>query len=108
MTTMTTITATPGRPDWTTGPLYQLMFDALPTYHTKSGILDVLTLKDELKRSHEAVYKWLRTSRLTPENVRRIRGVINQPGNLAALSKLKRKAPDLREFDAFLYADADV
>lgn len=111
---MTTAAPSPGRPNWTTGALYNFLMEIFPTHHTRSGILDVKRLTRDLERSHEAIYKWLRKPDdgskgppLTPANARAICSLANTPENVAALAETDRQPPELRDFDRFVYVDFD-
>lgn len=99
---MTVMTRVPGRPDWAAGPLYALMLDIFPTYRTKLGVLDVLRMRNELSRSHEAIYKWLRQGKVTGDNARRLIGLASAEENLAALKEAGRKPPTMEDFLPFL------
>ena len=61
-----------GRPTWPSEPLYQLVFEALPSWHTTSGILDVPRLADELEITDESIYKWFRRGTLPPRRCRQL------------------------------------
>jgi hypothetical protein len=87
-----------GAQPWKDGPLYQFLMDRLPEHRSVCGFLDVIRLARDLKKSHEAVYKWLRTSRLTPANADAIRDLVNRT-RFEGLPVLERK-----DFDAFVYA----
>lgn len=119
---MTTAAPSPGRPSWTAaGTLYALLMDSLPNHHTESGILDVDKLSSELGKSHEAVYKWLRRGfpggvdapttanpgrrvpALEAKNARALFDLANSESNIAALRLLKKKPPEIRAFDPFVY-----
>lgn len=62
----------PGRPAWASGPLYRKICDVFPDYRTELGVLDIQRLKGGLKKSHEAIYKWFRLGKITPDNARAI------------------------------------
>jgi len=57
---------------WAQGPLYLMLCKVLPEHVTSSGVLDIRRLSNDLRRSHEAIYKWLRTGHITSENASRI------------------------------------
>lgn len=97
-------TKTFARPDWATSSLYNFLITIFPEHITPYNVLDVRRLRTDLGKSHEAVYKWLRAGRVTPANARKLCEIANQPGNLAALKKLGRTPPQIRDFDAFVYA----
>lgn len=99
---MTVTTRVPGRPDWTAAPLYQFLLDNLPAYITPLGVLDVQALKVPVGRSHEAIYKWLRKGKLTPDNAREVLRVMEAPKNVAALAENDRKPPKIEDFLPFM------
>lgn len=94
---------TSGRPAWSHGPLYQFMLSIFPEYRTILRRLDVERLGQDLNRSHEAVYKWLRSSRLDPKNAKAILELALTPANAAAIRKSGRTLPQTRDFDQFVY-----
>lgn len=65
-------TQLPGRPAWASGPLYTKMCELFPDHRTPLGVLDIQKLKAQLGKSHEAIYKWFRTGKLSPDNARAI------------------------------------
>lgn len=88
----------PGRPDWASGPLYTKLCDIFPLHRTPSGVLDIQRLKGELRRSHEAIYKWLRNGKITPDNARNIiAAVAANPPDVAGYV-----APEFIDFASFL------
>jgi hypothetical protein len=95
---------------FTQGPLYKKLVEVLPTFvqepFSDTPKLRVLALCDALKMSHEAVYKWLRKSRLTPDNATALIKLANTAENLKALGALERTAPTIRDFDTFVYGAA--
>jgi hypothetical protein len=98
---MTVMTRIPGRPDWAAGPLYNALLETFPKYRTTLGVLDVQRLKGELKKSHEAIYKWLRNGKVTPDNARAIVRVANLPSNVADLAEVGRQPPVFEDFCTF-------
>lgn len=88
------------RPEWTNGPLYKFMMDIFPSHRTICNYLDVLRLSRELNRSHEALYKWLRKGKLTPENAVLILNLATASPNAALLPS----ALTTRDFEQFIYA----
>lgn len=99
---MTVKTRVPGRPDWTADPLYLKLLDVFPEHVTPTGVLDVAgRLSTELGKSHEAIYKWLRQGKVSPDNARDIVRVANLPANVDALTKLSRKPPVFEDFCPF-------
>ncbi len=93
---------------WSTGPLHTALVTALPTFvkepFSASPKLNIPELKKAIGKSHEAVYKWLRTNRLNPKNAQKIVDLANTDGNIAALRHLGRKPPKIEEFNRFVYA----
>jgi hypothetical protein len=98
---MTVQTRIPGRPDWAAGALYNMLLGIFPTYRTTLGVLDVQRLKGDLGKSHEAIYKWLRQGKVTPDNAREMVRVANQPDNVAALAAVDRAPPVFEDFCPF-------
>ena len=97
-----TTTSVPGRPEWTAGPLYNLLCDSFPTYRTKLNALDIQRLRTGLGKSHEAVYQWLRKGKLSPTNARKLIGLAAAPENATALKKAGREPPTLEDFLPFM------
>lgn len=97
-------TTVPGRPNWVTGPLYNALMDLFPEHRTKLEVLDVQRLKTELGMSHEAIYKWLRSSKLTPSNAKALIELSTSESNLLALEKLGREPMKLEDFAKFVFA----
>jgi hypothetical protein len=93
----------PGRPQWTFGPLYDLLVEGFPDYRTRRGFFDVKRFHKELGKSHEAVYKWLRVNKLTPENATKIAALATALPNLEALEKLGRTPPTVQDFSPFVF-----
>lgn len=98
---MTVMTRIPGRPDWAAGALYSKLLDTFPTYRTTLGVLDVQRLKADLGKSHEAIYKWLRSGKLTPDNARELVRVASIESNAAALAAANRDTPVFEDFCPF-------
>lgn len=98
---MTASTRIPGRPEWAAGPLYNALMQTFPGHVTQLGVLDVQRLKRELEKSHEAIYKWLRQGKLTPDNARDIVRVAGSEANLAALAEAGRSPPTFEDFCRF-------
>lgn len=86
-------------------PLYRALVDFLPFYLNKRGNLNVRALKDDVGRSHETVYQWLRDNKLSPTNVKRLVEIAHRPENLAELKRLGRKPPENSDFSQFVFAD---
>lgn len=98
---MTAETQMPGRPKWATGPLYKKMLEIFPEHLTPLGVLDIQRLKVELEKSHEAIYKWLRQGKISPDNARDLIKVAALPENAAILAKHGRPAPVFEDFVSF-------
>lgn len=71
-------------PDWSKGALYTFLTRIFPQHITPYNRLDVQRLRKELNKSHEAVYKWLRSGRLTPDNASALLHLANNAENTAA------------------------
>lgn len=99
---MTELTRIPGRPDWAAGPLYNKLLEVFPQHRTTLGVLDVQKLKVAVKKSHEAIYKWFRNGKLTPDNARAIVKAANDEDNVAALAEIGREPPTFEDFVIFL------
>ena len=94
------------RDQWADGPLYTFLSEIFPTYRTVLGKFDVLRLAQEMQRSPEAVYKWLRKREgrcLTPQNADRILELALQDDNVDALIAAGDVRPTIRDFDVFVY-----
>lgn len=86
------------RPAWSNAPLYVYLCEIFPKHRTILLRLDVEQLAEELGKSQEAIYKWLRKSRLTPDNAAALLDLAN---------KQERDTPlTIRDFDKFVYATA--
>lgn len=107
---MKTSNATAAKDDFTTGPLYKKLIEVLPAYvkdpFSESPELNVAKLISACNKSHEAVYKWLRKSRLTPNNAQQIVALANLPDNLKALKSLDRTPPTLKDLLQFVFVGA--
>lgn len=94
--------------DFTTGALYKTLVHYLPTFvqdpFGQEPTLNVQRLREATEKSHEAVYKWLRGSRLTPKNATVLVELANQEPNLKALATLSRKPPTIQDFTPFVFA----
>ena len=100
-------------PEWDAGPLNQFLKKIFPSYITPYQRLDVQRLRTELDppKSHEAVYKWLRSGRLTPENAQALMKLANRPDHTASRlvagwthpSELDDAQLTLRDFDEFVF-----
>lgn len=94
--------------NWANGALHAALVIVLPTFvkepFSSAPRLNIPELKDALGRSHETVYKWLRTNRLNPRNAQRLVDLANSEANLAVLRKLGRKPPKIEDFSRFVFA----
>lgn len=92
-------------PEWDSGPLNLFLKRIFPTYISPYKRLDVQRLRADLvpSKSHEAVYKWLRSGRLTPENAHALRNLANTPANIAARGGT---GVVLHDFDEFVFPTA--
>lgn len=90
--------------DWARGPLYRLLMDTFPAYRTTYDVFDVRAFgaEPEIARSHEALYKWLRSGKLTIENARSIVTLANRDDNAARLAAAGRTPPVLTDLLHFL------
>lgn len=95
--------------NWKDGALNKLLVHFLPAFtdapFADGGDLKIDTLKKEVDRSHEAIYRWLRSGRLTIDNAKRLHGAALQPENLKALAALNRQPPTIRDFEPFYLED---
>lgn len=93
--------------NFTDGPLYKMLIQVLPIFvrdpFSATPSLNVQELRDAVGKSHEAVYKWLRKSRLTPDNAKHLVNLANRPENLQVLANMRRTPPTIRDFDKFVY-----
>ena len=86
------------------GVLYGVLLRKLPLYKREDGNLDVRRLRIDLKMSHEGVYKWLRSGRLSPAAVGKLVDLSNSPANLEKLAE-NSEAPATRDdFVDFIFA----
>lgn len=94
--------------NWADGPLHKALVNALPAFvkepFSENPKLNIPRLKDALGKSHETIYKWLRSSKLRPCNLEQLILLANSDENLAVLSKMKRKAPKREDFSRFLFS----
>jgi hypothetical protein len=54
------------------GPLNDLLWEIFPDHRTPQGVFDVQRLAADIERTNEAVYKWLRDNKITPDGVKRL------------------------------------
>ncbi|MEG3175806.1 hypothetical protein U1872_06160 [Sphingomonas sp. RB3P16] len=85
-----------GAQPWKKVGLYVFLLDLFPQHRSSSGLLDVRKLATELGKSHEAVYKWLRKSKISPANADAIREL--------AIKLYPDTVLDRKDFDPFVYA----
>lgn len=57
---------------WSNSPLYKLFYGRLTWLRSRQQLFDVRAFAVAVGYSHEAVYQWLRESRLPPEAARAI------------------------------------
>lgn len=93
-----------GAQPWKDGALYKFLMETFPAHRSVCQFLDVLQLARDLKKSHEAVYKWLRSSKLTPGNADAIRALAIAEPNAALLLAAGKPLPERKDFDVFVYA----
>lgn len=94
---------------WTTGDLYLALVQHLPTFvdnpFSTPVRLNVGKLREALKRkSTEGIYKWLRSSKLTPAAAEAFVELANSDQNLDALKRLGRTPPKIADFTKFVFA----
>ncbi len=94
--------------NWATGPLHQALVACLPTFvkepFSASPRLDIPKLHKAIEKSHETVYKWLRSNRLNPRNAQKLVDLANTDANVAVLKQLGRKPPSVEGFSRFVFA----
>lgn len=104
------MTTTAAAENFTAGPLYKKLVQVLPIFvqdpFSEAPSLNVQKLREATAKSHEAVYKWLRSSRLTPENATLIVNLANRTDNVAILAKLDREPPTINDFHPFVFGAA--
>lgn len=91
------------RPGWTKSPLYPFLMDLFPKHRSVCQYFDVKRLASELNLSPEAVYKWMRSSRLIPANAATLLKHALSEDNIAALRETGRELPTIRDFEQFVY-----
>ncbi len=99
-------TRTSGRPEWTYSALYIFLCDIFPEHRTVLGRFDVEQLAEEMGRSMEAVYKWMRKNHEHPKKP------CLSPENAAALLELaNRQVRDepltIQDFQKFVFPQGD-
>lgn len=94
----------------TDGPLYKTLVKFLPTMvqdpFSDEPKLNIRRLHSAVGMSHEGVYKWLRSSRLTPENVDCLLDLAKREVNVQALRTLGRTIPTIQDFVPFVFTAA--
>lgn len=97
-------------PEWSNGALYLFLSKIFPDHQTPYMRLDVRRLRKELQppMSHEGVYRWFRSGRLTPKNARALMDLANTPENVEARSRAGKTPAEItiRDFDTFVYPAA--
>ena len=94
--------ATAGRAHWYVGPFYRMLMDTFPLYRTGRDLLDVRRLADELGRSNEVVYRWLREGQISNTVARRLVKLASAPENQQAIVAAGGTPPELRDFLPFM------
>lgn len=92
--------------EWDNNPLNLFLKRILPLYVTPTfNRLDVHRLRKDLDppKSHEAIYKWLRSDKLTTSNVDALLRLANSPANLAARGARAKKLTH-QDFHPFLFS----
>lgn len=90
-------------PEWENSPLNQFLKRVLPAYVSPfNQRLSVQRLRGDLvpPKSHERVYQWLRTSKLTAENAQALLMLANNPENLGARGE---QPLTIADFEPFVY-----
>lgn len=54
-------------PEHDFGSIYDLLYPALPSFRTKSGLLDINEIALEMDMSAEGIYKILRSNKISPK-----------------------------------------
>lgn len=100
-------TETSDMTNWAAGPLHAALVAALPIFvkepFSTAPRLNIPELKKAVGKSHETVYKWLRTNRLNPRNAQRLVDLANTRDNVAVLRQLGRSAPRIEDFSRFVF-----
>jgi len=80
-----------GKDQWRRGPLHKLLFNRLHWMRSKQRprLIDVDQLARKLNYSNQAIYNWLRSSRMTAKGAR-------------ALVQVSRKSLSLRDLYPFV------
>lgn len=97
-------------PSLKASPLYKKLAQVLPIFvknpFDDAPELDVRKLQEATGKSHEAVYKWLRKSKLHPDNATLIVDLANRDDNVSILKKLDRTPPSIADFHEFVFGAA--
>ena len=93
----------PHVPEWKSGPLYKTLTAKLPAFCYPSGDLRMSDFHDAMGRSHEAVYKWLRASKITPTVAQRICDLSLDPRNVRLLREAGQPKPSIKDFTSFVF-----
>jgi hypothetical protein len=93
----------PHVPAWKSEPLYAVLVDRLPSFVKPSGALNMKSLREALGRSPEALYKWLRTSKISPETAQQLLALAQTDNNRRLLRDAKRPGPRLQDFSPYVF-----
>lgn len=89
------------------GALYKNLVHVLPEFaldpFSEAPTLNVLRLCKAAEMSPEGVYKWLRSSKLTPQKASLLVKIANRPDNLKLLETLGRVPPTVQDFTQFVF-----
>lgn len=88
-------------PEWNSSPLYQFMKAIFPAYSSCYDRLNVRLLGSKIGRSHEAIYRWIRSGQLNSRNAVLLCREANEEPNLSARGGNKIT---IEEFHRFVYA----
>ncbi len=83
------MTSRPVRP-WASDPIYTFLMDRFPGYRTPFGTFDVVTFstEPEISRSREAIYRWLRSGKMSLDSARRIIALSHRLGEPIELTDM--------------------
>lgn len=95
-------TEAPRRAHWYMSPFYRMLMDSFPTYRTPRGVLDVDSLAQDFGRSYEVVYRWLRNSKVTNTEARKLVDLAGRDPNRAELVRAGREPPEMKDFLDFM------
>lgn len=89
-------------PEWNDSALYQFMRAIFPAYSSCYDRLNVRLLGTQIGRSHEAIYRWIRSGTLNSKNaVLLCREANNEPN----ISAREGRRITIEEFHQFVYAE---